>query len=52
MEREEQAAKDFIAAQKEAQKMAAEAETNDMSDGSHVDAPKNTPRKPRKLATS
>lgn len=52
MEREEQAAQQFIAAQQEAAKRAAEAETNDMSNDSHVDAEEKALRKPRKLATS
>ena len=52
MEREEKAAQEFIAAQKEAAKNSAEYDTNDMSDGSHIESEEKSPRKPRKLATS
>ena len=55
MEREEEAMKEFMAAQAEAEKRAAEVETNDISDGPHIEPhsdPKPTPvKKKRNLAT-
>ena len=55
MEREEEAMKEFMAAQAEAERRAAEAETNDMSNGLHIESnsdPKPTPvKKKRNLAT-